>query len=114
VQNIRWEETAAPFLFETLVKPLRLGVEVIEIPSVWKARTEGKSAEYVSSQLRLLSHGLANAFCKPQVNTQVRHTSQESRSRFEDSHCNDNHQPSTEAIHKFQAIEGLRAGSYRR
>ena len=43
VQSIRWEELRHPFLFEALVKPLRLGVQVIEIPSVWKARTEGES-----------------------------------------------------------------------
>lgn len=43
VQRIRWEELRHAFLFESLVKPLRLGVEVIEIPSSWKARTEGKS-----------------------------------------------------------------------
>jgi hypothetical protein len=43
VQSIRWEELRHAFLFETLVKPLRLGVEVIEIPSGWKARTEGES-----------------------------------------------------------------------
>ena len=43
VQSIHWEELRHPFLFEALVKPLRLGVEVIEIPSVWKARNEGES-----------------------------------------------------------------------
>jgi len=43
VQAIRWEELRHPFLFETLVKPLRLGVEVIQIPGVWRARTEGES-----------------------------------------------------------------------
>jgi hypothetical protein len=43
IQSIQWEELRHPFLFETLVKPLRLGVPVIEIPSVWKARTEGES-----------------------------------------------------------------------
>jgi len=43
VQSVRWEELRHPFLLEALVKPLRLGVEVIEIPSVWKARTEGAS-----------------------------------------------------------------------
>lgn len=43
MQSIRWEELRHPFLFEALVKPLRLGVEVIEIPSLWKARTEGRS-----------------------------------------------------------------------
>lgn len=43
VQAIRWDELRHPFLFETLVKPLRLGVTVKEIPSVWRARTEGES-----------------------------------------------------------------------
>jgi len=43
VQSIKWEELRHPFLFETIVKPLRLGIEVVEIPSVWKARTEGVS-----------------------------------------------------------------------
>jgi hypothetical protein len=43
VQSIRWEELRHAFLFETLVKPLRLGVEIIEIPCVWKARPEGRS-----------------------------------------------------------------------
>ena len=43
VQSIRWEELRHPFLLETLVKPLRLGVPIIEIPTLWKARTEGES-----------------------------------------------------------------------
>jgi glycosyltransferase involved in cell wall biosynthesis len=43
VQAIRWDELRHPFLFESLVKPLRLGVVVTEIPSVWRARTEGES-----------------------------------------------------------------------
>jgi len=43
VKSIRWEELRHPFLFETIVKPLRLGVGVREIPSKWKARSEGGS-----------------------------------------------------------------------
>ena len=43
VQAIRWEEVRHPFHLETLVKPLRLGVPVIEIPSVWSSRIEGRS-----------------------------------------------------------------------
>ena len=43
VQAIRWQELRHPLLFETIIKPLRLGVPVIEIPSVWRARTEGES-----------------------------------------------------------------------
>jgi len=43
VQAIRWEELRHPFYLETVVKPLRLGVPVTEIPSVWYARIEGES-----------------------------------------------------------------------
>jgi glycosyltransferase involved in cell wall biosynthesis len=43
VQSIRWDELRHPFLFETLIKPMRLGVPVVEVPSVWSARTEGVS-----------------------------------------------------------------------
>jgi glycosyltransferase involved in cell wall biosynthesis len=43
VQSIKWEELRHPFLFETLIKPLRLGVPVTEIPAVWVARKEGDS-----------------------------------------------------------------------
>jgi len=43
VQAIHWEELRHPFLFETLVKPLRLGVPVTEIASGWRARIEGES-----------------------------------------------------------------------
>ena len=43
VKAISWEELRRAFLFETLVKPLRLGVKVQEIPVVWRAREEGES-----------------------------------------------------------------------
>ena len=43
VQAIKWEELRHPFLLETVIKPLRLGVEVTEIPGRWRARTEGES-----------------------------------------------------------------------
>jgi glycosyltransferase involved in cell wall biosynthesis len=43
VHSIKWEELRHPFLFETVIKPLRLGVKVIEIPTKWEARKEGES-----------------------------------------------------------------------
>jgi glycosyltransferase involved in cell wall biosynthesis len=43
VQAIRWDELRHPLLFETLVKPLRLGVQVFEMPAVWRARQDGES-----------------------------------------------------------------------
>lgn len=43
LKSIRWEELKHPFFLETAVKPLRLGVRILEVPGVWKARTEGES-----------------------------------------------------------------------
>jgi hypothetical protein len=43
VKRIRWDELRHPFLFETILKPLRLGYSVAEIPSPWEARKEGES-----------------------------------------------------------------------
>lgn len=44
VKSIQWEEVRHPFLLETILKPLRLGVKVKEISTGWKARQEGESA----------------------------------------------------------------------
>jgi glycosyltransferase involved in cell wall biosynthesis len=43
VKKIRWEELRHPFLLETMLKPLRLGAKVKEMPTTWKARVEGES-----------------------------------------------------------------------
>jgi glycosyltransferase involved in cell wall biosynthesis len=43
VKNIEWEELRHPLLLETVLKPLRLGARVVEIPCVWHARVEGES-----------------------------------------------------------------------
>jgi hypothetical protein len=43
VKSIAWEEVRHPFLLETIIKPLRLGASVCEIPTTWKARIEGES-----------------------------------------------------------------------
>jgi glycosyltransferase involved in cell wall biosynthesis len=41
--GIRWEEMKHPFLLESLLKPLRLGARLAEVPALWRARTEGTS-----------------------------------------------------------------------
>lgn len=43
LRAINWEELRHPFLFETILKPLKLGVTVFELPTTWKARDEGDS-----------------------------------------------------------------------
>lgn len=61
VKKIKWEELRHPFFLETIIKPLRLGYRVAEIPSPWAARTEGESQntfwrnfEYFKIGLRVL------------------------------------------------------------
>jgi hypothetical protein len=67
VRGIRWEELRHAFLFETLVKPLRLGVPVIEIPSPWKARTEGKSQNAFFLNFVYFRTGLKTRFASTQA-----------------------------------------------
>lgn len=43
LKAIAWEELKHPFFLETVIKPLKLGIKVYEIPTLWKARTEGES-----------------------------------------------------------------------
>lgn len=62
VKSVAWRELRHPFLFETLVKPLRLGVLVHEIPSQWKAREEGKSQNTFLRNFEYFRTGLAARF----------------------------------------------------
>lgn len=66
VQSIRWEELRHAFNFETLVKPLRLGVEVIEIPSAWKPRREGESQNTFLLNFVYFRTGLKTRFASRQ------------------------------------------------
>lgn len=43
LQGFHWTELRHPFLLECILKPLRAGFTVTEIPSDWTARTEGVS-----------------------------------------------------------------------
>ena len=43
LKKIKWTELKHPFLFECLIKPMRLGYSIKEIPSNWKTREEGVS-----------------------------------------------------------------------
>jgi glycosyltransferase involved in cell wall biosynthesis len=44
LQGIHWVELGHPFLLECLLKPLRLGARVVEVPCRWRCRSEGESA----------------------------------------------------------------------
>lgn len=41
--TIAWKETKHRFLLETVLKPLRLGASVVEVPCVWRQRGEGET-----------------------------------------------------------------------
>jgi glycosyltransferase involved in cell wall biosynthesis len=58
LQAIKWEELRHPLLFETVVKPLRFGVKVIEIPGIWRARTEGESQNTFARNFEYFRIGL--------------------------------------------------------
>ncbi len=40
---INWEEVRHPFNLECIAKPLRLGIPVSEVPTIWNPRMEGES-----------------------------------------------------------------------
>jgi hypothetical protein len=43
IKNIEWSELRHAFLLESILKPLKMKVDIIEIPTKWSARTEGVS-----------------------------------------------------------------------
>jgi glycosyltransferase involved in cell wall biosynthesis len=65
MRSIRWEELRHPFLFESLVKPLRLGVRVSEIPAIWRARESGRSSNTFLGNFSYIRVGFAARFAAP-------------------------------------------------
>jgi len=66
VKKIAWEEQRHAFMLETIVKPLRLGARVTEIPTVWRTRPEGVSHNRLSNHLAYFRIGLRTLFRKPE------------------------------------------------
>ncbi len=64
VRAIDWEEVRHPFNLESLVKPLRLGVPVVEIPSVWRRRVEGGASNPFFSNFAYFRIGLKTRFAR--------------------------------------------------
>lgn len=58
IRAIEWEETGHSFVLESILKPLRLDVGVLEITCFWQARSEGKSQLKPYMYLRYLWVGL--------------------------------------------------------
>jgi hypothetical protein len=71
LRGIRWEELKHSFLFEALVKPLRLGCRVAEVPAVWEPRREGASQNMLSAYAGYFRIGLRVLLGRPGRWTQV-------------------------------------------
>ncbi len=54
VQSIAWEGLRHDFLLETILKPLRLDVEVVEVPTRWAPRPDGESQNSLANQVRYI------------------------------------------------------------
>jgi glycosyltransferase involved in cell wall biosynthesis len=65
IKHIIWKELKHSFLFESLVKPLRLGCHVKEIPAIWTPRKEGDSQNMLSAYVGYFRIGLRVAFTNP-------------------------------------------------
>lgn len=64
LNSIVWEEEKHPFFLETCLKPLRLGVNFIEVPATWKVRTEGTSEITLFRYLKYINTVLHVRFMK--------------------------------------------------
>jgi len=62
LEGIVWEELKHPFLLECLLKPLRCGARITEIPCKWRARTEGTSANMFDETFKYLRVALKTRF----------------------------------------------------
>jgi len=62
LEGIIWEELKHPFLLESLLKPLRCGARITEIPCKWRARTEGTSASMFVETFKYLRVALKARF----------------------------------------------------
>jgi hypothetical protein len=63
-KTIRWDELRHPFVLETIVKPLRLGIPVVEVPTSWTARVEGESANTFMRTFEYFRPGLRVRFMR--------------------------------------------------
>jgi glycosyltransferase involved in cell wall biosynthesis len=62
VKNVEWEELRHAFLLETILKPMRLGARVMEVPTVWRSRTEGTSHNHALQHFAYFRIGLKTRF----------------------------------------------------
>jgi glycosyltransferase involved in cell wall biosynthesis len=64
VQSIDWQELKHPLFFETLLKPIKLGYKVSELPAQWQARQEGESQICITDYFGYFEIGFKTLFFK--------------------------------------------------
>ena len=62
VQAITWSELRHSFLLESILKPLKLAVQIHELPSAWKARSEGTSSNTFAQNFAYFRVGFSTLF----------------------------------------------------
>jgi len=81
-QAINWEEVRHPFNLESIVKPLRLGVPVVEIPSVWHPRIEGGASNPFFRNFAYFRIGLKTRFARTKSLLKPSHSQQRESGRL--------------------------------
>ena len=64
IQAMEWQRTDFAFLLESILRPLKSEVHVIEVPVVWKKRNEGISNNSFTQMFRYLTVALEIRFSK--------------------------------------------------
>ncbi|HLF99949.1 MAG TPA: glycosyltransferase [Acidimicrobiia bacterium] len=64
VRDLRWTGLKHELLLETILKPVRLGVDVIEVPMHWTPRRDGESQNSVATQARYIRTLLVTRFLR--------------------------------------------------
>jgi glycosyltransferase involved in cell wall biosynthesis len=54
IDECAWQRTDFAFLLESILRPLKNGIQVIEVPVVWKKRNEGQSSNSLSQTVKYL------------------------------------------------------------
>lgn len=62
MRRIKWEEVGHSFVFESILKPVRMSINVIEISTQWRARSEGESQANLTAYLRYIWIGFKIRF----------------------------------------------------
>lgn len=60
--QVAWQEHKHQFFLETLLKPLRLGAKVVEVPCVWRQRDEGDTENTLWTKLAYVPMAVRTRF----------------------------------------------------